>query len=186
MAIAKKKFFSVELPLIKEDVSLLGTSLEDLDKRRIKIDLTRALRGRSLEAVFEIKTEKDKVFAEAKKLSLFGFYIRRAIRNATDYVEDSFLAETNDKMLRIKPFLITRKKVSRRVRKALRDECKNYLANYIKTKETEEILKELISGKLTKALSLRLKKIYPLAFCDIRCLEIVGDIERKEEVEKIN
>lgn len=170
--IGKKKFFAIELPLIKQKAELLATSQEELIGRTVKIDLTRKLRGKSLDIIFKIKSEKEKLKAQPFRLQLLQYFIRRMMRKSINYVEDSFSAETKDVTLRIKPFLITRKKVSRKVRKALREKAKEEITKEAKSKSYEEIFSDILSNKFQKSLSLKLKKIYPLALCEIRDIYI--------------
>lgn len=160
----KKKFFDIELHLINQKVQLLASSKEELTGRTIKIDLTRKLRGKSLEIIFKIK-EKGAV---PHRLHLLGYYIRRMMRKSTNYVEDSFSTKCKNSTLRIKPFLITRKKVSRAVRNALRIKTKQEIQKVVKNKNYEELFSDLLSNKVQKSLSLKLKKIYPLSLCEIR------------------
>tara|TARA_Y100000310_G_C20628406_1_gene787215 strand:+ start:702 stop:1301 length:600 start_codon:yes stop_codon:yes gene_type:complete len=181
MAIKKKKFFEVDIPLTNTQEDLLVYNIEDLNNKTIKLDLTRQLRGKSIEVLFKIKVENDKATAQPMKLTLLPFFIRRMLRKNISYVEDSFSMECEDAQIRVKPFLITRKKVSRAVRKALRDQTKNWLQDYLKNKTNESIFEEIIQNKLQKPLSLNLKKIYPLALCEIRILKI----EKLKEQEKL-
>lgn len=177
----KKKFFEVEIPLTNSSVELLAYNIQELNNRTIKLDLTRQLRGKSIEVVFQIKTENNKAFAEPIRLTLLPFFIRRMLRNNISYVEDSFSVECKDALLRVKPFLITRKRVSRKVRKALREEAKNWLNDYIKDKTYNSVFSDIVGNRLQKSLSLKLKKIYPLALCEIRVLKI----EKLREQEKL-
>ena len=94
------------------------------------------------------------------------------MRKGTNYVEDSFDTECKNSGLKIKPFLITRRKVSRAVRKALREKAREELIGYVKDKTSDELFEEVIRNQLQKPLSLKLKKIYPLALCEIRILEV--------------
>ncbi len=177
----KKKFFKVEIPLTNSTVELLAYSIESLNKRTIKLDLTRQLRGKSMEVVFQVKVENNKATANPIKLTLLPFFIRRMLRKNISYVEDSFSAECQDAQIRIKPFLIARKKVSRAVRKTLRQEAKNWLGDYVKNKPHKDVFSDIIGNRLQKPLSLKLKKIYPLALCEIRMLKI----EKLKEQEKL-
>ena len=101
------------------------------------------------------------------------------LHTGIDYVEDSFTAETSESKVIIKPFLITRKKVSRAVRKTLRNSAKNWIMDYVKTKNDEEAFQEILSNQFQKLLGIRLKKIYPLAICEIRMFEIKKPLEQK-------
>ncbi len=166
--VIKNKFFDVELPVIGEKIKLIAKAEEELNNKRVKIDLTRKLRGKSIEIIFKITVKDKKITAEPVRLSLLGYFIRRMIRKSTNYVEDSFTGESKDSILRIKPFLITRQKVSRAIRNNLRNKTKEDITETIKNMSVEEIFTDIIFGKFQKNLSLKLKKIYPLALCEIR------------------
>lgn len=187
MAIAKrrKKFFEIEIPIINKEVPLQAYELSDLEGRQIKYDLTRLLRGKGSVLTLNVSIEENKAIATPTKFTLLPYYIKRMLRTGTNYVEDSFKTDCLDANIKIKPFLITRKKVSRAVRKALRNECKKELIEKVKEKSVEEILSETFRGTLQKTLSLSLKKIYPLALFEIRVLEIEKKLEAEpnEKVE---
>jgi len=167
----RKKYIEVTIPLLDSSLKVLGTA-ENLHDKTIKLDLTRKMRGKGLTITFRIIKEGEKeLFTVPNKMDLSKTYIRRMIRKRTDYVEDSFEAKCADVMVTIKPFLITRKRVSRAVRRNLRNTCKEFLVEYIKDKYYLDICNELIDGILQKAMLPRLKKIYPLSFCDLRIFE---------------
>ena len=174
MAIQKKrkKFFDVKIPLIEKETQLLAYNLEELEGRFIKYDLARMLRGKSVEAQFKVEVKNDSAIAKPIKLTLMKYFLKRAVRKGTDYIEDTFEAKCDDEELTIKSFLITRRKVSRAVRKALREKAKKEILNYIKDKKTETLFDDLIKNKFQKDLSLKLKKIYPLSLCEIRVFKI--------------
>lgn len=180
--VEKKKFFDVRIPLLNRSVKLLGYSLKGLEDRSVKIDLTRQLRGKSLELTFRVGEENGKAVARPKKLLILPFFIRRVMRESTSYVEDSFSAECKDAVLRIKPFLITRKKVPRSLRKTLRDNAKSLIIEEIKDKNVEEIFSLIIENRFQRSLSIKLKKIYPLILCEIKRMEI----ERLRMKEKLD
>ncbi len=182
MAIAKRKkrFFNVEIPLIKKETQVIAYDLKEIEGKYIKYDLTRLLRGKNIIVSLKIIIEGDKATTVPMEISLLSQYIRRMIRKGTNYVEDSFSAVTKDSQIRIKPFLITRRKVSRAIRKALRNEAKKELIEYAKTKTTETIFEDVLKNKTQKDLSLKLKKIYPLALCEIRTLKVEKEVENKE------
>jgi len=177
----KKKFFDVTTPLVSTKVQLYAASQEDLNGRVIKIDLTKNLRGKSLELKLKIKSDEKNMEALPQSLELAGSYIKRVMRKSTDYVEDSFEAETKDQLTRIKPLLITRKRVSRAVLNALRVLTNKHLTAHLKTRTSNEIFEEIMTNKLQKQLSLKLKKIYPLALCEIRVFKVLGALKKKAE-----
>ena len=180
----RKKFFDVEIPLVKKETQLQAYEIGELDGRFMKYDLTRILRGKSMLLQCKIKIKNDKAVAIPTNTKLLSYYLRRMVRKGTNYVEDSFTTPSQESMILIKPFLITRKRVSRVVRKTLRNKCKNWLEDYIAEKKDNEIFNEILSNKLQKSLSLMLKKTYPLSLCEIRVLEIKRQL-KPEEVPKI-
>ena len=174
----RKRFIDVQIPILDSELRVLGT-LEDLIKKKIKLHLTRKLRGKGLTIKFRIFNYKNKLIAIPNRLELVKSYIRRIMRKRVDYVEDSFKTSCKDIRVTIKPFLITRKKVSRAVRKNLRNTTKEFLIEYLKEKTYNELCIELLDGTLSKTMLPKLKKIYPLSFCDIRVFET-------KDIEKIN
>ena len=181
----KKKFQDVEIPLVRLRIELIGDSIEEVKDKTIKLDLTRQLRGKNIEVVFKTYIEKGKIIARPIKITLAPYFIRRIIRKRISYVEDSFLTPSQESMLRIKPFLITRKRVSRAVRRTLRNKARNWLEDYISQKTDNEIFNDLLSNKLQRPLSIILKKTYPLSFCEIKYLEIIRPLKTDEIPKKI-
>ena len=176
----KKKFFEVKIPLINKKVQLYSYELGDLEDRNIKYDLTRALKGKNILLTLKVKVNNKEATASPKSLIVLPSYLKRMIRKGTNYVEDSFSTDCKNAQIRIKPFLITRRKVSRAVRKALREKAREELIKYVKNKNTEFIFEDILRNKLQKELSLKLKKIYPLSLCEIRVLKIEKEKKNKK------
>lgn len=168
----KKKFFDVDMPIIGKQTPLYAFEISELKGRYINYDLTRILRGKSILMQLKVNVENEKATATPTQITLMPYFIRRMIRKGTDYVEDSFSVECEDAILRIKPFLITRRKVSRAIKKALREKAKEEIINSLKGKTSERIFESILKSKLQKDLSLILKKIYPLSLYEIRVLKI--------------
>jgi ribosomal protein S3AE len=179
--IIKKKFFEIDLPTISDKYEAYATNVEELNNKSVKVDLTRQLRGKSIDMVFTTKVVDHKLIGVPKKLTLLPYFIKHMLHTGIEYVEDSFHAETKESNVIIKPFLITRKKVSRAVRKTLRNSARNWLIDYAKTKTNEEMFSEILSNQLQKPLVLKLKKVYPLAICEIRMFEVKKALAKKAE-----
>jgi len=167
----KKKFFDVEMPIIGKQVQMQAYEISELEGRFMRYDLTRILRGKSLMLTMKVKVKDNKAATYPIKAVLMPYFLRRMVRKGTNYVEDSFSAECKDAVLKIKPFLVTRKKVSRAVRNALRVKAKEELIAYVKDKTSETLFDDVLKNQIQKPLSQKLKKIYPLALCEIRVLE---------------
>jgi len=179
--IIKKKYFEVGIPLINEKAEVLSDSLDQVNGKTLKLDMTRILKGKSSEMIFSIKIKDGKAIAEPKKLTVLPYFIRHMLHVGVDYVEDSFVVESLESKLIVKPFLITRKKVSRAVKRTLRNSAKNFLQDYIKAETNDKVFEEILSGQLQKALSLKLKKIYPLGLCEIRMIQVENNSKKPEE-----
>ncbi|MFH1326646.1 MAG: hypothetical protein ABIH59_00785 [archaeon] len=186
MAIAKKKkkFFDVQIPLISKTTQLYAYSREELKGRCIKYDLTRILRGKNAILRLKVTLDKEELTTFPIELKLLPFFLKKMVRKGTNYVESSFSTPCKDTQLRIKPLLITRRKVSRAVRKALREKSKELLIEHVKNKTTETLFQELLKNHLQKTLSLKLKKIYPLSLCEIRVFKVEKTLEKKPEKKK--
>ena len=166
----RKKYIEVQVPFLGESLRVLGTP-EELHNKTIKLDLTRKLRGKGLTVKLRIFNQEGKLFAIPNSLNLASSYIRSMMRKRTNYVEDSFQARCSDIRVTIKPHLITRKKVSRVVRKNLRNTTKDFIIEYCKERDYMTVAQEIFDGTLQKTLLPKLKKVYPLSFCDIRVFE---------------
>ena len=179
--VIKKKFYEIEIPILNEKYEALANSISELDNKTIRLDITRKLKGKSVDLILNVKVQDNKAKAYQKKMILLPFFIKHMIHGGISYVEDSFKTETLDNEIIIKPFLITRKKVSRTVRKTLRNSANNWLKDYLKTKTSQEIFSEIISSQLQKLLSQKLKKVYPLAICEIRVFEIKKQLDNTHQ-----
>ena len=181
MAIAKRKkrFFEVDIPIIKKSTQLQAFEKEELNNRLIQYDLTRMLRGKGTILQLITKVNKESATSIPRQLKLMPFYLKRMVRKGTSYVEDSFTTDSQDAQLKIKPFLITRRKVSRRIRNALRTQTKLELEKYANEKQSSEIFEDILKNQLQKKLSLTLKKIYPLSLCEIKFIKVMKFSEKK-------
>ena len=168
----KKRFFDVEIPIINKETQLQAYEVEELNGRFLSYDLTRLLRGKNILAQFKVIVKDGKAEALPIALKVLPSFIRRMVRKGTHQVDDSFVAETKDGKIEIKPFMITRRKVARAIRTALRNKTKEELLTYAKGRTSEQVFDDVLKNSIQKDLSMRLKKIYPLSLCEIRILRI--------------
>ena len=174
MAIAKRKkrFFDVEIPILNKETQLQAYELSELEGRTLIYDLTRLLRGKNILAQFRVNVKGDKAEAEPREIKLLPSFLRRMIRKGTNQIDDSFEVQTKDFKVLIKPFLITRRKVPRAIRTALRNRTREELISYAQNRTGMQIFEDIIKNTLQKELSFKLKKIYPLSLCEIRIFKI--------------
>jgi len=165
----KLKFFNVKLEIFEKEVPILGSSVEDLEGKNILLDTTRELKGKASEAKFKVTIENNQPIGKIIYFALNQNFARRLVRVGTSGIEDSFVAVSKDNVkLRIKPLLVTRKKVSRSIRKKIRENARKILEDYVKKNERKEIFNSIINYKIQKDMVKQLKKIYPLSVCEIR------------------
>ncbi len=168
----RKKFYDVEIPGLNSSVSVLASSPEELNNKMIKYDLTRILRGKNLVATLIIKNDNGKLSSEFKSIKIVHSYIAKLMRPRISYIEDSFVCNAQDSKIRVKPFLLTRKKVHRKIKTSLRNKCRELIEGLAKNKTRDEFCIDVIFGKLQRQLIPQLKRIYPLALCEIRMVEV--------------
>lgn len=179
----KKSFYEVNAPVTATKIQLYAASQEELVGQTIRLDLTKNLRGKNLELKLKVKSKGSELYAEPVAVQLMSSYLHRVVRKGTDYAEDSFVVECRDCTARIKPLLVTRRRVSRSILNELRKNANDFLKSHLKTRNGEEIISEIITNKLQKQLSMKLKKVYPLALCEIRMFE-VGKTKPEENISK--
>jgi len=172
MASVRKKIFEIDIPVINQTVSALSLTQDGLVGKFIKLDLTRILKGKNVEASFKIVKEENALVGKPHSLLLLPSYIRRIMRKGVSYVEDSFVCKTKDGAIILKPFMLTRKKVHRKLRNVLNQKTKEILNNSLGERTTDEVFSLIFSSKLQKVLSLQLKRIYPLSFFEFRIAKV--------------
>lgn len=178
----KKKFFDVECPLVSTKVQLYGGELEEFQGRVIKLDLSRALRGKNSELKLRVKVEGTKLVSEPVEFELLGAYTRKIIARGTNYVEDSFKTNSRDARVLVKTFLMTRLKVSRAVRNALRQQTRALINSHFNIRTSAELFNEILAYKFQKMLSQKLRTVYPLSVCEIKAFKVVGKRDESAKV----
>ncbi len=173
MAGEKKKIWDIEVPLLRKDFAALAISKEQLEGKFLKLDLSRIIKGKNMDASLKISLKDDKLLADFYSLLIIQSSIKRMIRKGTSWIEDSFITNSKDNLkMQIKPFMITKKKVSRSLKNALRKASRELLLDYVSKKNSQEMFSSIISGKLQREMSSKLKKIYPLSNFEIRVCKI--------------
>ena len=168
----KKRFFDIEIPVINRETQVQAYEIPELGGRLIDYDMTRTLKGKSAMLQLKIKADGNNLTAVPVQLKILPYFLRRMMRKGTNYVEDSFSAETKDAKVLIKPFLITRRKVSRSIRKSLRDRTREEIKKYLSERNSAGVFEDLVKNDFQRALGANLKKIYPLSFCEIRIFKV--------------
>jgi len=173
MAGEKKKLWDIEIPLLRQKFQGIATSPDALVGKMMKLDMTRMLKGKNIDAAFTIVKRNDKLEADFYSITLLAGYIKRMMRKSITWIEDSFVCSAKDTRMQIKPFMITKKRVHRSVRTELRNRAKEAITEFVKEKDAQQVFDAIIHQDLQKDISSKLKKVYPLALCEIRICKIV-------------
>jgi small subunit ribosomal protein S3Ae len=121
-----------------------------------------------------VKNVKGKLVGEPKKIAFFHQYIRKNVRKGSSYVEDSFVCKTKEgRKLRIKPLLVTRRRISRSLGRALRRRARELVGKFCENATLPQIFNTFIFGILQQDMAKKLRKLYPLSFCEIRMAEVL-------------
>lgn len=106
-------------------------------------------------------------------------HMKRLIRRNKDKIDESYLLQTSDqKIIKVKPLLVTASNTKRSIRSELRRKAFELLAVEAKNTPFEQLVIDIITQKLQKKLKDVLSKIYPLRICEIRIIEIETEKKR--------
>ena len=118
------------------------------------------------------KVENGTVFTKVKKLQMNPNSLKRMIRKGKDRIDLSFLCATKDeKIVRIKPFVVTRNKVGGTALTDMRKLLEDVIRFEVNQVNFDTLTRDIVSGKMQKAVKQRLSKIYPVRSSEIRALE---------------
>jgi len=113
-----------------------------------------------------------KASTEVVSYELSSSYIKRMVRKGKSKLDDSFILESKDKIkFRVKPVVVTRKKVQKSVLTALRKDLKEFLGQKAKEKDFSNFLNEILFGRFQMETKKKLSKVYPVALFDLRVVK---------------
>lgn len=183
--IKKKRWFTINSPKLMGEKPIGESYLSDINAaigRNVTVNLmqlTSDMKNQSSSVKFEITGVIDN--ALVTKICSYTFSpatIKRFVRRRMTRIDLSLLVNTKDNIaIRIKPFLLTRQKVSRSVEHALRAKLKEELIDLVKKTPYEELFNQVLKHRLQKELKTNLNKIYPIKNIQIRVLEKIGSAE---------
>ena len=177
----KKKWFPI-MAKGEFDKADLGESyvrnVDSLVGKKLKVNmmaLTNDPRKQSVTLMFAVtKVENNSGVAELVGYRMSSSHVKRVVRKAVMRIDDSFVLETKDKVkFRVKPLIITRFKTNKGVCSDLRKRGKEFIGEEFLKMKSDDVFVQVMSNKLQIDLKKDLKKIYPIAICEIRVLERV-------------
>ncbi len=187
----KKIFYPIIAPKLFDEQELGEIPLYDLREsigRTLKLNLM-ALTNDPKRQNVNISFQISSVDGQRARTEIIGYNltpnsIRRMVKRKKIRLDDSFVVKTSDnKLIRIKPFLVTAGLARSGALKGLQRNLRIILTKNIAKMNYETFLNELISYRLENDLRAQLKKTYPLVVCKIRAMEIEKEKKKEEEEE---
>lgn len=139
------------------------------------MNLTGNPRNQNINLKFRVdKVVGAKGIAYPISYSIVASSIRRTVRRKKDKIDDAFACTTADGIQVVfKPMLVTKSQSNNSVHHALRKEARAFLFQLAQGSNYFSLFSDVINFRVQKALRDHLKRIYPLAICEIRVLEAV-------------
>lgn len=175
----KKSWIKILAPSMFRNKVIGETIKRDkLVGRTIKVSLSNLIgdmKKQNINLGFVITNVKDdKAETEIYKYFLSVGYLKRLVRKIRNKIDDSFIAETKDKIkIKIKPVMITRGRTSKARLTAIRKLSRELLTKFVKETSFEDFIREVGSFRIQIKLKQTLRKIYPLGLYEIRYIEKV-------------
>jgi ribosomal protein S3AE len=175
----KKSWIKILAPSMFRNKVIGETIKRDkLIGKTIKVSLSNLIgdmKKQNINLGFVITNVKDdKAETEIYKYFLSIGYLKRLVRKVRNKIDDSFIAETKDKIkIKIKPVMITRGRTSKARLTAIRKLSRELLTKFVKENSFEDFIREVGSFRIQIRLKQTLRKIYPLGLYEIRHIEKV-------------
>jgi len=181
-ALKKKKWYSIVGPKDFNSVQIGEVPTlqpETFVGRKISVNLstlTNDPRKQSTTIIFKIIDYKGaQLDAEIDGLIMAPSHIKRLIRKNKDRVDDSFTITTKDeKKVQVKPFVITRSKVSHRIQTTIRKMIQDHFREQAKEATFNQLFINLLQIKTQRTLKGEIKKIAPVNVIEIRTFKQIA------------
>jgi len=175
----KKKWYTVfASDLFNKAVlgEVLAYSSESLIGRSLWVNLSqlnRDMRSQHIRIRFKIKEVKgDKAETEIVGYDVVGTFIKRIVRSTKDKIDDSFAAETKEKIkLRVKTIYLTRNNTQRSRSTNIKKQAREEIQALLKDMSYDDFIFNVSTNKIQRTLKTTLSKIYPLQSVEVRAIE---------------
>jgi small subunit ribosomal protein S3Ae len=175
-----KKEFKIKLPKLFDE-KIIGKTFADKPKKiigRKLIIYAKDIWENTLKYYYKLCFRIDSIKENDAITSFVGHEVSRAfisknVKKNSTRIDLYVKGNTKDnKVLVLKPIVITTRRVKTSVAKAIRNEMKKFLELYIKENSLDKIVKDIVSDDLQRDLRKTLNVIYPLSVVEIRKSEL--------------
>ncbi|MCX8166592.1 MAG: hypothetical protein N3E37_01950 [Candidatus Micrarchaeota archaeon] len=189
-----KKWYNVISPEIfgkKKVGEIVSSDESNLLNRRVSFTLDTLTGSFALPNPYTIvkfrivEVKGNNCYTEYDRHELVFSYLTTLIRrrkSLIDYVE-KFKTKDN-KNIKIKFFVVTQHKCSRRTRTDIRNKLKELYLQKTAEMTLDELLSNLFYGKLSVDTYNQIKKIFPISRFEIKKIELIRTQEKKKEQQK--
>ncbi len=185
----KKKWCTIVAPDMFQNRVIGETLLDDssmLMNRTVTVNmmqLNNDMKRQHVNVMFKVVEVKEgKGLTQAVKFEISSSSLKRLAKREKDKRTDSFVIKTAvDKLVRIKPLMITNNMAKGSVLAALIQSCRAICKDRINKMPFDAAITALITGALQKDIRDNLHKTYPLRTFEIRMFEL----ERKKRKETV-
>jgi len=190
--VRRKTWYKITAPKLFNN-QVLGESCvfdqRQLLNRKLKVNLMNLIgdpKKQHINIDFKIvELQGDKVKTDIVGYSMSNSAIKRFVRRGITRIDETIICETSDnKKLKIKPFLLTRTKVKSLKETILRKLLIDTLVVSVNKMAYDQFFESLISYKLQKSMRQVLNKITPLRSCEIRNISIPSEKEAAKRMIK--
>ena len=148
------------------------------------MNLTGNIRNQNTKIKFLIdNVSEGKAYTAVAGYEIITAALKRMVRRRSSKIDMSFVALTADNVkLRVKPFVLTRGKVTKSVLTALRKQIQKQIKEKISATGYQNLIQEIINHRLQVGIKKSLAKIHPIKTFEIRSLK--AELEKKGPVKK--
>jgi small subunit ribosomal protein S3Ae len=179
----RKRFFPILAPKAFQERELGQTMAyepAELNRRCISCNLmmlTGNIKRQNINVTFRVnKVQGDTAFTIFERYEVVPAAIKRKVRRQKDRVDASFQSVTKDnKLLRIKPMLVTSTQVSRAVKSAVRKALVAFMLTSIRAVDYDTLVIDIINEKFQRDIWGALNRITPIKSVDIRIMKYLGE-----------
>lgn len=174
--VAKKKWFTIVAPQEFQNAIVGETPAYEAEQvlGRVVVanlyTLTKDMRRQSISIALKVLDIKGTdAHTEVTRYEMNPVHIKRLVRKGRSKIDDSFVAETKDKIkVRIKPLYLTKNIAQKGVITSIRMKSRELLGQELAKQSYSEFVGAVIMGNIMKTIKGDLKKIYPLSIAEIR------------------
>lgn len=180
--VKKKKWFTLLSPKSFGEQEIGETTADDgnaVAGRKVKVNVM-SITGDPKKQAYSLTFEVTSVAESTASTQCVGYEmnqsnVRRIVRRNRSRIDDSFECSTADKRkIRIKPFIMTRFNTSKPVATEIRKLVAAELEQAILATSFENLIKDVLTGKVQMKIREKAKKVYPVQVLEIRRIVLLS------------